>query len=311
MKRIIFILALVGAMPLSLVAQEDDMYYVPGKSQKSDIVKAPEESEQPTYYCGSDRDVDEYNRRGRVKSYYQKIGSDSLGNDIIEFHEGDGTYGTSEMSDTVYVYPGSEQYYDDSDFDYAYSRCLGRFDGFYGWYDPYFSFYWRGPYWWGYNYYWYDPWFYGYYSPWYWHGWYSPYYYGWNGWYGWRPSYYYSYSRPTSTTNHSTGAWHSSGRRNSGFSGYRGSLSSTSGSFGNRNNSTSRPNSNTNNRYTFGGQRRTTNTNTVSRPASRPQTSSPSINRGSFGGSRGGGSFGGGSFGGGGRSGGGSFGGRR
>ena len=138
----------------------------------------------------------------------------------------------------------------------------------------------------------------------------SPYYYGWNGWYGWRPSYYYSYSRPTGTTNHSTGAWHSSGRRNSGFSGYRGSLSSTSGSFGNRNNSTSRPNSNTNNRYTFGGQRRTTNTNTVSRPASRPQTSSPSINRGSFGGSRGGGSFGGGSFGGGGRSGGGSFGGR-
>lgn len=217
MKRIIFILVLVGAIPLSLLAQDDDMYYVPGKSQQSEKADKPDESEQPTYYCGSDRDVDEYNRRGRVRSYYQKIGSDSLGNDIIEFHEGDGTYGSSGMNDTVYVYPGSEQYYDDSDFDYTYSRYLGRFDGFYGWYDPYFSFYWRGPYWWGYDYYWYDPLYYGYYSPWYWYGWHSPYYYGWHGWHGWRPSYYYSYSRPTGTTNHSTGSWHSSGRRTSGF----------------------------------------------------------------------------------------------
>ena len=121
MKRIIFILVLVGAIPLSLLAQDDDMYYVPGKSQQSEKADKPDESEQPTYYCGSDRDVDEYNRRGRVRSYYQKIGSDSLGNDIIEFHEGDGTYGSSGMNDTVYVYPGSEQYYDDSDFDYQLS----------------------------------------------------------------------------------------------------------------------------------------------------------------------------------------------
>lgn len=233
-------------MPLSLVAQVDDMYYVPGKSQKSDIVKAPDESDQPTYYCGSDRDVDEYNRRGRVKSYYQKIGTDTLGNDIIEFHEGDGIYGFAEGDDTdtvyvdddkVAVYPGSVQYYDDSDYDYTYSRNLGMFDGFYGWYDPYFSMYWGGPYWWRYGSYWYDPWYYGMYYPWYWNGWYSPYYYGWNGWYGWRPSYYYSYSGPTGTTNHSTGKWHSSGRRTTGFSGYRGSGNGTSGSFGNRYNS--------------------------------------------------------------------------
>lgn len=307
-------------MPLSLVAQVDDMYYVPVKSQKSDIVKAPDESDQPTYYCGSDRDVDEYNRRGRVKSYYQKIGTDTLGNDIIEFHEGDGIYGFAEGddADTVYVdddkvavYPGSVQYYDDSDYDYTYSRSLGMFDGFYGWYDPYFSMYWGGPYWWRYGSYWYDPWYYGMYYPWYWNGWYSPYYYGWNGWYGWRPSYYYSYSGPTGTTNHSTGKWHSSGRRTTGFSGYRGSGNGTSGSFGNRYNSYNKNNNSTTNRYKFGGQRRTTNTNTVSRPVYRPQPTSPSISRGSFGGSRGGGSFGGGSFGGGGRSGGGSFGGRR
>lgn len=310
MKRIIFILVLVGAIPLSLLAQDDDMYYVPGKSQQSDKSDRQNESEQPTYYCGSDRDVDEYNRRGRVRSYYQKIGSDSLGNDIIEFHEGDGTYGSSGMNDTVYVYPGSEQYYDDSDFDYTYSRYLGRFDGFYGWYDPYFSFYWRGPYWWGYDYYWYDPLYYGYYSPWYWYGWHSPYYYGWHGWHGWRPSYYYSYSRPTGTTNHSTGSWHSSGRRTSGFSGYRGSYRNTSSSFGNRNNGYRRPSGNTNSRFGFGGQRRTNNSSTVSRPASRPQSTPSSVTRGSFGGSRGGGSFGG-SRGGGGRSGGGGFGGRR
>ena len=34
MKRIIFILVLVGAIPLSLLAQDDDMYYVPGKVKR-------------------------------------------------------------------------------------------------------------------------------------------------------------------------------------------------------------------------------------------------------------------------------------
>ena len=46
MKRIIFILVLVGAIPLSLLAQDDDMYYVPGKSQQSEKADKPDESEQ-------------------------------------------------------------------------------------------------------------------------------------------------------------------------------------------------------------------------------------------------------------------------
>ena len=144
---------LIFAMPLTMAAQDDDLYFTPKRGSKTE---AParfdrETRERPTYYCGSNRNVDEYNRRGKLKSYYQKIGTDSLGNDIIEFREGDGTYGTADLDSTITIYPGSERYYDDEDSDFAYSRRMGRFDGFYGYYDPtFYGYYWRSPYWHGY-----------------------------------------------------------------------------------------------------------------------------------------------------------------
>lgn len=214
MKKLVLMTVLAGVLPLSLMAQEDDLYFTPKKSSEYNSV-----TEKSTYYCGSDRNVDEYNHRGKYWSHYQKIGTDKKGNDIIQFTKGIGVYPDSVYIDTTFV----GKYYDtivDND-DYRYTRRMSRWDGYY---DPwYYSYSWGfGPYWgygprWRYGYYdpfydpFYDSWYYsGYYGygyPYYgyagWYGgWYSPWYYG--GYYGY-PYYggYVSYNRPAGTMNHS------------------------------------------------------------------------------------------------------------
>ena len=189
MKKLFLLFVLAGAMPLSMMAQDDDLYFTPSK--KAAKTSSSVEN-KPAYYVGSNRDVDEYNRRGKFRSTYQKIGVDSLGNDIIEFQAGTGIYPDSTYVDTMWVSP-KQKYQDDED--YAYSRRMSRWDGYYGWYDPWFYGHWGyrpWGYWgwydpWYYSYYgWYDPWYYGYYGyPWY-YGWgpYDPWYYGYYG-YGW------------------------------------------------------------------------------------------------------------------------------
>lgn len=153
-------------MPLGAVAQ-DDMYFVP---TKANVEKSARDFGMPrdTYYSGSDRSVDDYNRRSG--SMLQPI--DSLGNDIIEFDAVAGVYPDSTGAPA----------------DYACTRRMSRFDD-YDWVDPYWAGYYAGRlgYWsyypW-YDYAWYyDPWYTG---PWY-SGWYYPWhhgYWGWNGW-GW------------------------------------------------------------------------------------------------------------------------------
>ena len=296
-------------------AQDDDLYFTPSKKPlKSSVAQIEKNQEKPAYYCGSDRDVDEYNRHGKLRSYYQKIGTDTLGNDIIEFHTGDGSY--PEVADTSYVYPGSAQYDDSDDESFACSRRMGRFDDFYGWWDPYYSHYWWSPYWRSY-YGWYSPWYYGgWYSPWYYDSWYAwgwdyPYYYGWAGWW---PAHYYG-GRPSGfsgTRNHSAGAF--GGGRAAAFGGRRTSVadsnrSSREGSFSNRRSANSRSDSynNSQRRATFGGDRSGSNFNSRQTYPSQQQSGFGGSSRGSF---SGGGSFGGGSRGGG-MSGGGRFGGRR
>ena len=200
MKKLVLLSVLFGALPISMMAQ-DDLYFTPKKSDKT-VKSTPTpkvESEAPTYYSGSNRNIDEYNRRGKFGSYFEKIGTDSLGNDIIEFHSS-----AEDVTDTLAVYPGTKVEYDVDD-DYYYSRRMSRFDDFY-WYDPWF----RGPYygwhspWWYSRWGWYDPWYYSYgYNGlygWYgWYDWYDPYYYSWYGWgspyrWGWYGG--WSYSRP-------------------------------------------------------------------------------------------------------------------
>jgi uncharacterized membrane protein YgcG len=308
--RLLLISALFGVLPQTMAAQDDDdLYFVPKKQSKQESIADADyrQKEVPTYYCGSDRNVDEYNRRGKLKSYYQKIGADSLGNDIIEFHEGEEVWSADDTDSLMSVYPGSETYYDDDD--YAYSRRMSRFDDFYGWYSPYYS-YWAYPYWRSW-YGWYDPWYTGWYgagwySPWYYdsfYGWGYPYY-GWAGWHG--PSVHYRYDGPTGTRNHAYGSGRFYGNRID-------SNATTSRSAFSRNNAIDN-----NSRGSFGKRRSTYNSNnsssqyqSPSRTVQTPTHSSFGSSRGSFGGGSGfgGGSRGGGSFGGGSRGGG--FGGRR
>ena len=179
MKKLLFLLAVAGAMPLQMQAQDDDLYFTPDKAAKA--VKSHIADDAPAYYRGSRRSIDEYNRAGRFRSYYQKIGSDSLGNDIITFQAGRGVYPDSSYIDTAYVYPGSARFDDDED--YAYTRRMSFWDDYYG---PWYAGFGYGP--WRYGWYggWYSPWRYGYagwYDPWY-YGWYNPWYYGYAGWYG-------------------------------------------------------------------------------------------------------------------------------
>lgn len=200
MKKFIALSLLVLSMPLSMLAQDDDMYFVPKK--KSDVKLAKQ-----TYYVGSDRDVDEYNRRGKFRSSVTPISEDD---DIISFDGVAGVYPDSLSLDSVYdtsyaKLPSSKYYADEDDeTEYRYSNMLDRW---YGVYDPWFygpgfygrHFYWHSPYYYShYAPYYYDPWmfydygfygFYGTYGPWY-TGWYDPWY---NPWYGHYHGWYYGY----------------------------------------------------------------------------------------------------------------------
>ena len=334
MKKYLFLSLVVAFLPLSLMAQ-DDMYFVPKKSEKpaqsADAVAKALKPVRPL-----DMSVDEYNKRYLGSSY---VPIDSLGNDVIDFAAGDGTY----PKDTVYIYK------DRDDRDYYYSARMGMFDGFYGWYDPWFYGY-RGLYWGhyypGYYYpYWYSPWAYGLYDPWMYgyytyYGWYDPWYYGWyDPWYyrgyGYGGGYFARNSHHNYTVSPSAV---SRGSRGHGYAtasnGTFGGRRVSSGSFGGGRSmssasTASRVNSSSNRsvisgRRTFGGNRTSTTYDsgrTYSAPSSAYNNSSSvsysssssysgSSSGGSFGGggSRSGGSF---SGGGGGRSGGGSFGGRR
>ncbi|MBR1463167.1 MAG: hypothetical protein IJ604_07300 [Prevotella sp.] len=315
MKRFVLLAVLVSALPIAMMAQ-DDLYFTPKKSVKKAASTYEKIDDSPVYHSGSNRNVDEYNRRGKFGSYFQKIGTDSLGNDIIEFHSS-----KEDITDTMAVYPGTKVQFDEED-DYAYSRRLSRFDDYY-WYDPWFySYYGFGPYWRARYYGWYDPW----YDPWYyggwygsWYGWYDPWFYGHYGWgypyryWGWggyynswyTPSYYVSYGNGvTGTRNHGLVTRGSTTTPRGNFGGYRGNGQTTRAYNQSEANSTRRG--------TFGGNRSSSNSGT--RTYSPSTTSSPSYGGGSFGGSRSsGGSFGGSSGGSrsGGGGGGGHFGGRR
>lgn len=197
MKKQLLISLLIGAMPLGMAAQDDDLYFVSkkkGAEKVADNYGLPRE----TYYSGSDRSVDEYNRRG---SYYEQI--DSTMTDVIDFNGEKGVYPDSLAGE-----------------DYKLTKKLSRFDGYdistneafwagyragrddwawsspwyysrYGWYDPWYDPYWR--------YGWYDPW-------------YDPWYYGYTGWYGpglsrWAYRYHY-WGYPRYTTVYYVGGRH-------------------------------------------------------------------------------------------------------
>lgn len=80
MKRLMMSLLLLGALPFTMAAQDDDMYFVPTKENQA---KEALDYGMPsnTYYSGSSRSVDDYNHY--IRSSVTPI--DSTGNDIIDF----------------------------------------------------------------------------------------------------------------------------------------------------------------------------------------------------------------------------------
>lgn len=176
MKKL-FLLSAMITLTTGAWAQ-DDMYFVPSKKNIEKEIKA-ESLPKDTYYSGSDRSVDDYNRR----SVYQSI--DSLGNDVIEFNTSKGVYPADGQSEDYQVTRRMERF---DDYTVKDAYIDGYRDGTYasiwhspwyynryGYYDPWYYTTWYGR--------WYDPW----YDPWYYTSWYGyyPYRYGWYG-YGYR-----------------------------------------------------------------------------------------------------------------------------
>lgn len=183
MKKWILIAA-VCSLPLSMLAQDDDMYFVP---TKENVAKDTENYGMPknTYYSGSNRSVDDYN--GRLSSSITPI--DSVGQEV-ESEDYQYTRQLSRFDD----YTPSQVYWEGyRDGRWSSPWYYGRYGWYSTWYDPWYST-WYDP--------WYDSWYYGYY------GWSSPWHYGWygsiyrpRGYYGWyTPIYYYGggHYRPSS-----------------------------------------------------------------------------------------------------------------
>ena len=291
MGKMVLPLYLFTFLPLNVVAQDDDMYFVPTKEK---VAKEARQYGMPkdTYYSGSNRSVDDYNRR---EQYSYPV--DSTSNDIIDFSAVRGVYPDS-------AYTGSAE-----NDDYKLTRRMSRFDDYtpseaywagYSagrwsspWYHSWYSWYDYDPWYWD-SWYWHDPFYYSswYYwrHPWY-YSWYTPRYYGYYGWYGGGRS-YVAYRGASGRSWSRAGVTHhksSSAQRGTDLGGYRSS-----------NSRTYTPSRSSNSSGNLGGYR-----------------SSSSSSSGSFGGNRSGGFAGGGgsshSSGGGGRSvgGGHSYGGRR
>ena len=290
MKKIILTAFLLGATVTTVNAQDDDLYFVP---TKKNIAKERASYGLPekTYYSGSKRSVDDYNRRT------WEVAGVPADSDIIDFSAVRG------------VYPDSA--YSEQDSDYQLTRKMTRFDDYTpdrAYWDGYRAGRWSSP-WYSSWYSWYDPWYepwyfdayYGWGSPWYYSSWYSPWHYGWGGYWGWHGGYWDGpryhgggISRPASrigVTHHKT----QSAGRGTNLGGYRSSRQvggSTSNSSSSRNYGT----------RSLGGSRSGTGSSMGNSSGSFGGSSS-----GSFGGSRSNGSSGGGRSTGGGHS----YGGRR
>ena len=270
MKKLVLLSVLLGAMPITMMAQDDDLYFVP---TKENVAKDAEKYGIPskTYYAGSDRSTDEYNRR----AWSRVAPIDSAGNDIIDFTAERGVYPDSAYSDAT---------------DFEYTRRMSRFDDYSpaeAYWDGYRDGRWMSPWYYGSYYSWRDPWYYDswYYDPWYYggyygyYGWYSPYYYA--GWYSpWRYHYGYwgGWYRPYYYVSNGHGGAHWS---RPGVSHHKYSANTTATN--RRGTNTSRYNTNT----------RPTN-NSLGGYRSNTTTTPRSTNSGSFGGGNRGGSIGGG-----------------
>ncbi len=162
--------------PLVIMAQaEDDDMYSFGKKKstevkvaKSKATSTAERTYTPT--VRTERDVDEYNRRGSASQVVARLVDDTLyvtTADSTQKTVMTYSYENPQIAEVEETEPYSDNYYDE---DFYYTSRLARYRGLH-FYDPFV---------WDVCYGWYDPW----YDPWY--GWYAPYYrYGYHSWYSW------------------------------------------------------------------------------------------------------------------------------
>jgi hypothetical protein len=301
-----------------MAAQVDDLYFVPKKKSATKVTDnygLPRE----VYYSGSDRSVDEYNRR---VSHYDLIAKDSTLNDTIHFSAEKGVYPDSTLNEDFEITRKMSRFDDyriaDNEAFWA-GYEAGRYD--WGWHSPWYytRFGWYDP--WYYSWYWNDPWYYSGYYGWY-GGWYGfGYYPFYSSWYGpWYYDRFYYYGGGYIGRVHSAPTIGGGTIRRDGLSYGRHQSSSIA-----RNSSRmSEVRRRTMSGHTGYSQSNASRSNSVRSGRSQNSTiyntpRSSSNNSGGFGGSRSSGSFssGGGSFGGGSRStgggggGGGRVGGRR
>lgn len=223
MKKWLFLSLAIGLMPVSMMAQDDDMYFTPSKSKATQ----PKSHYESTYYSGSSRSVDDYNRRYSVN---ETMPVDT--GDIISFSPVEGVYPDS-VSD--FALTRSMARWDDYVPETAYweGYAQGRRDSW-GWHSPwYYSAYYPWYDSWYYDPWYYSYWYYGWYDPWYYDygwGWHYPYYhYGWyGGWGGYHRPYYAHhggshYYGNTGTLRRSSNFERTSGYNRNRVAGYTGS----------------------------------------------------------------------------------------
>ena len=190
MKKLLLISMLIGAMPLSMMAQDDDLYFVP-KKKKAQVehVKdiAPVVAPQ-----------------SKAKSSYEVIDGDTTKLDVIDFTDGKGVYPADTLEAEDFALTKNMVRFDDYDVSSNAAFWAGYRAGSstwgwhspwyysrYGWYDPWYYGSWYSSVMWNNPYYlsWWDPYYYGWYDP-YWSTWGWPYY-GYYSYYSWYSPYRY------------------------------------------------------------------------------------------------------------------------
>lgn len=138
MKKLLLISMLIGAMPLSMMAQDDDLYFVPKKKAQVEHVKdiAPVVAPQ-----------------SKAKSSYEVIDGDTTKLDVIDFTDGKGVYPADTLEAEDFALTKNMVRFDDYDVSSNAAFWAGYRAGSstWGWHSPwYYS-----------RYGWYDPWYYG------------------------------------------------------------------------------------------------------------------------------------------------------
>ena len=124
MKKLLLISMLIGAMPLSMQAQDDDLYFVP-KKKKAQVEKvkeyAPVVAPQP-----------------KAKSSYEVIDGDTTKLDVIDFAEGKGVYPNDSVEAEDYALTKQMVRFDDYDVssNAAFWAGYGAGASTWGWHSP-------------------------------------------------------------------------------------------------------------------------------------------------------------------------------